>query len=146
MKEFPKCLNVKNKKNFPDIHYNRTLCYFRRDIYEHILREKENNYFDLERFNKKYVNDMSIMRRMVYVIIGELESFGWRCKLSFGDTGLFIYSTEKPPSSCWDGDFQVFIMRVINTYFLWKNCKYIIDITIIKLIRINNITMIVFND
>jgi hypothetical protein len=105
MKEFPICLNVKNKKNFADIHYNRTLCYFRRDMYEHILREDENNYFDLENFNNKHLNDMNIMRRMVCVIIKELELLGWKCKLSFGDTGLFIYSSKKPPSNCWDGNF-----------------------------------------
>jgi len=32
----------------------------------------------------------------------ELEELGWKCKKSFGQTALFIYSTENPPPSCWD--------------------------------------------
>lgn len=105
MKEFPTCLNVKNKSNFSQLHYERTLCYLRRDLYEHIIREDENSYFELENFGKKYKLKSEDLQKMVQKIIKELEKLGWNCKLSFGDTALFIYSTEKLPPSCWDGDF-----------------------------------------
>lgn len=105
MKEFPDCLNVKNKENFHQLHYNRTLCYLRIDLYEHIIKEDENSYFELEKFNKKYLKNMDVMQKMVKVVIEELQKLGWKCKLSFGNTGLFIFSSEKPPRSCWDGDF-----------------------------------------
>lgn len=105
MKEFPNCLNVKNKDTFPQLHYNRTLCYLRRDLYEHIIREDENSYFELEKFNRKYHIDSENLEKMTKTIISELQNLGWKCKLSFGNTALFIYSTEKPPPSCWDGEF-----------------------------------------
>ena len=42
---------------------------------------------------------------MSEIIIKELEELGWKCKLSYGQTALFIYSTENPPPSCWDDSF-----------------------------------------
>jgi hypothetical protein len=100
MKEFPYTLDVNNKDNFPEIYYKRILCYFRRDMYEHIIREDENNYFDLEKFQKQYKLTVENRDKMAKTIIEELEAFGWKCKLSFGDTGLFCYS-DKQPKSCW---------------------------------------------
>ena len=100
MKEFPHTLDVNNKDNFPKIYYKRILYYFRRDIYEHIIREDENNYFDLEKFQKQYKLTVENRDKMAKIIIEELETLGWKCKLSFGDTGLFCYSDEKP-KSCW---------------------------------------------
>ena len=101
MKEFPCTLDIINKNLFPEIYYKRVLCYFRRDIYEHILREDENNYFDLENFQKQYKLTIENRDRMAKTIIEELEEFGWKCKLSFGDTGLFCYIGDIPPKSCW---------------------------------------------
>lgn len=101
MKEFPSILDVKYKDNFPDAYYNRVLFYLRRDIYEHIISEDENNYFDLEKFQIKYKLSTENRDKMGQQIIKELEKLGWKCKLSFGDTGLFIYSSENPPKSCW---------------------------------------------
>lgn len=101
MKEFPNILNVKNKNSFPSIHFNRVLCYLRRNIYEHIIKEDENNYFDLSLFFKQYGTNQNDSETMRDIIMKELSSLGWKTKLSFGDTGLFIYSTEEVPKSCW---------------------------------------------
>ena len=102
MKEFPKCLNVKNKNIFDKLFYDRELCYFRRDIFEHILKEDENTFFDLDKFcRNKLKNQKKVMDRMTETIIKELEKLGWNCKTSFNRTGLFIYSTEDPPPSCY---------------------------------------------
>ena len=102
MKHFPSILNVNNKDNFPILYYNRILCYLRRKIYEHIIKEDENNYFDLDMFSISYnIKDQKIIQKMVGVLIEELHKLGWKCKLSFGETGLFIYSSDKPPPSCW---------------------------------------------
>lgn len=106
MKEFPSNLNVKNKDNFPVILYNRVSFYLRKEVYEHLIKikcpENENSYFDIEKFNKKFLNDMDITQKIVSTITSELINLGWKCKLSFGGTALFIFSTEKPPPSCWD--------------------------------------------
>lgn len=105
MRNFPAELNVKNKGFFRFRYIDRMTCYMRRDIYEHILSKKETEYFDIEKFMRlKYVNIIEDRENIVKTIMSELKSLGWKCKLSFGDTGLFIYSTDKPPATCWDGD------------------------------------------
>lgn len=100
MKQFPSALNVKNKNKFSLLYDNRVLCYLRKKIYEHIIKENENNYFDLDVFSKKH--NVKNIENLIVTIIKELNNIGWKCKLSFGGTGLFIYSTDIPPSSCWD--------------------------------------------
>ena len=101
MKEFPNNLNVKNRDNFTEIQKNRLKCYLRRDIYEHILSHTEEDYFFLDNFNKR-INNMEQVKQLVREIIPELEELGWKCKLAYGETGLFIYSTEQPPKNCWE--------------------------------------------
>ena len=101
MKEFSYILNVKYKERFPEFYYQRVLCYLRRDIFEHVIREDENSYFDLEKFQKKYMLSSTNRDKMGQEVMKELEKLGWKCKLSFADTGLFIYSSDKPPVSCW---------------------------------------------
>jgi hypothetical protein len=101
MIEFPQRLNVQNKDNFKEYNYSRVLCYLRRDIFEHMIREDENIYFDLDIFSKKYLNkNTDDLKTMTTLVMGELKKLGWSCKTSFGDTGLFIYSTDAPPPSC----------------------------------------------
>ena len=100
MKEFPSLLNVLNKEKFKDIYEERVLCYLRRDIYEHILSHEEKDYFSLDEFNKK-IENMELVKKLVDKLIPELEKLNWKCKYSYGDTALFIYSTERPPDNCW---------------------------------------------
>jgi hypothetical protein len=103
MKEFPSILNISNKDNFKVISYNRNLCYLRTELYEHIIKEDENNYFDLEKFrNYRKIKDITDIDSMVKILIDELCILGWNCKISFGGTALFIYSSESPPVTCWD--------------------------------------------
>lgn len=106
MKEFPTILNVKNKDRFSEIYYNRVMCYARKAIYEHVIHHEENSYFDLEQFGKSYFNGnknrVSLVGKLFTLLIVELEQLGWKCKLSFGGTALFIYSTPEQPPSCWD--------------------------------------------
>jgi hypothetical protein len=105
MKELPLILNVKNIQSFPELYYNRVSCYFRKCIYEHVISQDENSYFDLDKFGRKYFKDKDIEEltsKLSQSIILELEKLGWKCKLSFGGTALFIFSTDNPPPSCWD--------------------------------------------
>tara|TARA_B110000908_G_C10107471_1_gene381452 strand:- start:137 stop:466 length:330 start_codon:yes stop_codon:yes gene_type:complete len=109
MKEFPLILDVKEKERFIDIYYNRVLCYLRKAIYEHVISHDENSYFDLEQFGRDHYKDNKdrekTISKLSESIIPELEKRNWKCKLSFGGTALFIYSTDKPPPSCWDDGF-----------------------------------------
>ena len=111
MNKFPAELNVENKDKFRSFNYKRLEKKFRNDIYEFLLNRKdikdkdgkyigkdETEYFTLE-FDKKY--DKEETHKIFWKIKEELESLGWKTKLSYGDTGLFIYSTENPPKNCW---------------------------------------------
>lgn len=100
MNKIPLKLSCDNKLNFLemkliDIHneISNDICKFL------IHRDLENEYIDLDKYYPKYgkVRVNSIIEN----IIKELNDLGWKTKLSFGDTGLFIYSTEDPPSTCW---------------------------------------------
>ena len=101
MKSFPENINAKNKDKFPALLYERAKCYLRRNLYEHILKEEEKSYFCLDKFSKEWINDIEKTKDLVKEIIPELEKLGWKCKLSYNDTGLFIYSTQEPPTNCW---------------------------------------------
>ena len=106
MKKLPIIIDVKNKENFSDIYYRRVLCYLRKAVYEHIISKDENSFFDIENFGRLYYNDkknrVDLMKNLITTIKSELENLGWKCKLSFGETALFIYSTDNVPPSCWD--------------------------------------------
>jgi hypothetical protein len=101
MKEFPKSLNVKYKDRFPEIHLNRMKCYLRKSLYEHIISHEEKDYFSLDEFNSKFNCKMEITQNILSQLIPELQKLGWNCTLSFGNTGLFIYNENKPPT-CWE--------------------------------------------
>jgi hypothetical protein len=98
MNSFPKEINKDNKENFNELFKNMVLCLIREDIYNLIIsRKDENEYVDLDKYYSKYGKNTKIIDD----IILELNQLGWKTKLSFGDTGLFVYSTENPPTSCW---------------------------------------------
>jgi hypothetical protein len=39
---------------------------------------------------------------IIQELMTELKMLGWNVKLAFAGTGLFIYSTEQPPSNCYE--------------------------------------------
>jgi hypothetical protein len=103
MNSFPEHMNIQNIASFSTINNERVTSIFRQEIYETLLtRKDENVYIDLDIFRIKYCNNKtSILSEILRKIISELHGLGWKTKLSFGDTGLFIYSTDEPPVSCW---------------------------------------------
>ena len=66
-----------------------------------MLKSPEQDYFDIDLFNLKNHITTEITIKLLLIIIPELENLGWKCKLAFGNTGLFIYKNELP-STCWD--------------------------------------------
>ena len=98
MNSFPSEINKDNKENFNNLFNNMVLCMIREDIYRLLIsRKDENEYVDLDKYYSKYGKNINI----IDTIITELNQLGWKTKLSFGDTGLFVFSTENPPTSCW---------------------------------------------
>jgi|APSaa5957512535_1039671.scaffolds.fasta_scaffold437281_2 hypothetical protein len=105
MSSFPDHLTPELKDTFPDIILGMSVRKMRKTITDLVYKGDENVCFDLAKFSRS--NDITQFKtkEMVDTLVPELIALGWKCKFSFGDTGLFIYSTDKPPPSCWDGDF-----------------------------------------
>lgn len=97
MKEFPEKMSAKNVMQFKTLNYDRVKQYMRKEIYEFVLnRTKEEEYFALTNFNTQYLNDLTMCKKMIKELIPEIEHLGWKCKLGFGETGLFIYEKDVP--------------------------------------------------
>jgi hypothetical protein len=105
MKEFPSRLKPENKEKFSQYRYERSLAYMRKDIFELVLRGDENNYFELDNFARVHSLKKNEMERMSNTVMDELKKLGWNVKTSFGGTGLFVYSTDEPPPSCYTNEF-----------------------------------------
>jgi hypothetical protein len=101
MKAFPSTLSPANKEHFKQYSFIRQLAYMRKAIYELMITGDENNYFDMDTFCQLHSVNTTDCKDMVAVVITELEQLGWHCKTSFGCTGLFVYSTDDPPRSCF---------------------------------------------
>ncbi len=114
MQAFPSVLNINNKLDLCSYRDRWLLQNLRKEIFQHMLQydyreeekgevyKTENNYFDLEQFYNNYsVKDDDLKSNLEKSVKEELGELGWSCKLSFGDTALFIYSSEKSPTSCW---------------------------------------------
>ena len=68
-------------------------------IYAHMLRNNQNDFFDLELFDRKYVKDIKITDELTDIVVKKLEMLGWKTFIGYGGTGLFIYDKEKPTSA-----------------------------------------------
>ena len=103
MDQFPIHLNPSLKYRFNNEYICLLIRKLREEIYEHIISNDENSYFPLDNFVRKY-NVNQKLTELTEIIIHELTSLGWKCRTSFGGTGLFIYSTENPPPNCYDDE------------------------------------------
>ena len=103
MNSFPSHIHANNQASFQDINYERLLDLFRQEVYELLLKRKDDNeYIDLDSFAARHFNrKLTTVMKITEQVCSELKNLGWNTKLSFGDTGLFIYSTDNPPRSCW---------------------------------------------
>jgi len=101
MNSFPEHISVNNKKNFESIRDKNTLDILRNEVYLHVLTSQEDTFYDLDTFNRTYNNNMKKTHEMIEVIIQELKLLGWKTFLGFGETGLYIYSTDEKPINAY---------------------------------------------
>ena len=123
MKEFPAKFVPKNLANFQQYQYDRDTCYLREAIYEHFLKErpappegkkdsKEEKQiedqerktlrpyelpFDLESFER--ARSPPDLNKMVAEICKELETLGWKTKIGFKNSALWVYPPDQVPKS-----------------------------------------------
>ena len=96
--DFRTKMHVSNKDCFKDIKQCQTIDNLRKIIYDHVIhRKSELEYIDLTAFINPKVYDYT---HLLQVISEDLKATGWKWKLSFGDTALFIFENE-PPANCW---------------------------------------------
>ena len=101
MEQFGRELRVNNKDNFNDIKYKSNMCRLRKHIYRFVLNGVENDFFDIDQFNRKYVKNINAMNEMINSVVLELNELGWKTYIGFGGTGLYIYSSEELPQGAY---------------------------------------------
>lgn len=101
MDKFPDHLNVNCKEEFYSHRMVRIQRKMRKLIYDLMLKGNELDFFDLDLFNREYVNDMKLTTLLINEICDELEKLGWKTFLGYGGTGLYIYSSEELPPNVY---------------------------------------------
>ena len=101
MNSFPPTLHSKYNNIFYSMYEKKCLGTLRKNIYNHMIKSTEKDYFDIDVFNISTGISKEITTKLLIIVLPELEMLGWKCKLAYGDTGLFIYKDELP-STCWD--------------------------------------------
>jgi len=93
-------LDLSDKSKFGELLDEYHLKKMRQKIYIHIINNNQNDFFDLELFNRNYVKNMDKSESFSEILIKELESQGWKTFIGYGGTALFFYDKEKP-SNAW---------------------------------------------
>lgn len=102
MESFTNDLNVINKDNLRDLWEEKTLRRLRKHIYNFMLeRTRENDFFDIDAFNRKYVRNINVADNLINRVVIELNNLGWKTHIGFGGTGLYIYSSDDLPSGVY---------------------------------------------
>jgi hypothetical protein len=100
MKTFPEEIRSNNINNFRELYFSKMVEILRDKLYIFITKlssnEKENSYFDLEKFKIENEVTNEDMIHIVDKVRIELKLLDWNTDLRFGNTGLFIWKTEKP--------------------------------------------------
>lgn len=102
MDSFGDELNVINKDKLKILWRLRLLEKFRKHLYNFMLeRNRENDFFDIDSFNRNYVRDMNVTTDILNQVILELENLGWNTYVGFGGTGLYVYSSDDIPNGVY---------------------------------------------
>lgn len=85
-----------DSEKISELRYEKKIKQFRDDIFTFLVnRKNEDDYFNLD----PYLNDPKY-ELMLHEILTDIQRIGWKTKLSFNDTGLFIFKNEVP-KTCW---------------------------------------------
>lgn len=88
MKQFPTKLIPKNTHLFPQMKFNTLLEKWREKTFNYILSNEKNGLDLCDEIN-------TIDKRIIDCLRFELHNLGWKTKLAYNGTILFIYEDEK---------------------------------------------------
>lgn len=97
MDAFPPTFVPDNTHSFKAVLRDEVSRQMRLEIYQTVLSNDYNNFYDISSF--KY-NSYNHIHEVVRTIRDELHSLGWKTALSYGDTALFVFTGDKP-TACW---------------------------------------------
>jgi hypothetical protein len=98
MQSFSGDISPLNKENFEKLWIEKSKDRLRKHIYNFILsRNNDNDFFDIDIFNRKYIKDINKTNNIVNDIVVELNKLGWKTYIGFGGTGLYIYDSDDLP-------------------------------------------------
>lgn len=103
MKGLPSKMVPHNKSYFTEYKFNRELCKLRQRVVDYMYSEEKGG-FDLKSTqdeNGQYVYG-HIDDKLINAVVVELHSLGWKTKLAYGNTTLFIYDKEEDLPSISD--------------------------------------------
>jgi hypothetical protein len=95
MKAFPDKLKPVNQSHFSSYKFSRELCKLRKRILEYMYSENKggfdlkSNVDDVGQYTYDHIDDKLIDR-----VRSELHILGWKTKVAYGNTTLFIYEKE----------------------------------------------------
>lgn len=101
MDSFPTNLTPENKDTFSELYDTYWKRCIREEIYKKIITGDEADFFDHDCFARKNYLNLDQIRKLMYQVIDELKELGWKIKTSYGDTAVFIYSTDTLPRGAW---------------------------------------------
>lgn len=102
MNSLPETISVANRETFRLQFIEQKKARFRKEVVNFLLkRDRENDFIDIDQFNRKHVLDMKLTQEIVEAVSNELKELGWYPLLGFGDTGLYILSTEEKPDGVY---------------------------------------------
>lgn len=94
-------LHVSKKSEFPEWRRAFYLRKLRKHLMQWMMKGNENDFFDLDEFNRMFVQDITLTQQLVEHVTSELHSLGWKTFLGFGGTGLYVYSSEERPVNAY---------------------------------------------
>ena len=91
MSKFPQKLRTSEISSFPTQFQKEELKLYRKEIEWYLLKQ-ESFGFDFEACRQKFNLTSSLPLQSKQNLIDELQNLGWKCKLQYGQSVLFIYT------------------------------------------------------
>lgn len=90
-----------DKELYKDMLFNHFFSLLGDEVAVHILKNKEDDFYDLDKFKRAYKISQVDLDVMTNLLEKMLKQNGFNTFLGFGGTGLFIYTTPEKPQGAF---------------------------------------------